>query len=48
VRDFDIGSLRARRYQWRDARDTTLYFHGGGFMIGDLGYARRALPHPLS
>jgi acetyl esterase/lipase len=36
VRDFDIGSLRARRYQWRDARDTTLYFHGGGFTIGDL------------
>jgi acetyl esterase/lipase len=36
VRDFEIGSLRARRYEWRDARDTTLYFHGGGFTIGDL------------
>ncbi len=40
VRDFEIagpaGPLRVRHYAARDSRDLTLYFHGGGFTIGDL------------
>src|SRR5579872_3300962 len=36
VRDTEIGPLRVRQYASRGSADVTLYFHGGGFTIGDL------------
>jgi acetyl esterase len=38
VLDFEIGSLRVRHYRpdRTDGGPLTVYFHGGGFVIGDL------------
>src|SRR5213075_437741 len=36
-RDLEIGALAARLYTPKqETRDLTLYFHGGGFVLGDL------------
>ena len=37
VRDLEIDGLHARLYESPDkTRDLTVYFHGGGFVLGDL------------
>jgi acetyl esterase/lipase len=37
VRDLEIGPLAARLYEPKqETRDLTIYFHGGGFVLGDL------------